>query len=166
MKSTADKTETVRARAEIAAPATVVRGAVKIVWDDVVIDVARAPCVALPGPWRYVALRSCSVVRGQIAPADLERAREATAEAFAERIRARAAKAVEARLERLLVDLARRYGSRVSGGTFVALPLRGRDVASLVGTTTESVSRVFAAWKRAGRIRATRDGVWIAATLC
>jgi CRP-like cAMP-binding protein len=46
---------------------------------------------------------------------------------------------------------------------FVALPLRGRDAASLLGTTTETISRVLAAWKRSGRVRASRDGVWIRA---
>ncbi len=159
---------TVRARAEIAPPALLVRGAVKLVSGDapnpVVLDVARAPWVVVPGLWRCVALRSCHVASAaELSPRELARAHAAVAETLAERILARAAPTVEARLERLLSDLSRRYGTHVSGGIFVALPLRGRDVASLVGTTTESVSRVFSAWKRSGRIRATRDGVWIAA---
>ena len=154
----------IAARAEIPADSIVVRGAVKLVWDGVVIDVARAPWVAVAGPWKCVAMRSCTVTSADdLSAADRADATARAAESLAERIVARAAPTVEARLERLLADLSRRYGTRVSGGTFLALPLRGRDLASLVGTTNETVSRVFAAWKRSGRIRRARDGVWIAA---
>ncbi len=162
--------ETIRARGAIDSEfATVVaRGAVKMVSGVLVIDVARAPLLVVAVPWRHIALRSCLVARlpeGALDehPAARGRAHAASASSLAARIEARAAPTIEARLERLLSDLARRYGTRVSGGTFVALPLRGRDVASLVGTTTESVSRAFAAWKREGRIRATRDGLWLRA---
>ncbi len=163
--------ETIRARAEIVAAASgtvVARGAVKMVSSGLVIDVARAPLLVLAVPWKHVALRSCLVAtlpEGALDahPSALARVHAASAASLAARIDARAAPTVEARLDRLLGDLARRYGTRVSGGTFVALPLRGRDVASLVGTTTESVSRMFAAWKREGRIRATRDGIWLRA---
>jgi hypothetical protein len=160
--------EAVRARVEITPlPALIARGAVKVVSPaGVVLDLARAPHLALAGPWRYVALRACLIARldpveVDARPRAVARAAAGAAASLADRIEARAAPTVEARLERLIDGLARRYGTRVSGGVFVALPLRGRDAASLLGTTTESVSRVVAAWKRAGRIRATRDGVWI-----
>jgi hypothetical protein len=159
--------ETIRARSEIAGEGTLVaRGAVKMVSGGLVIDVARAPLLVLAVPWKYVALRSCLVARlapelVMQHPAARARVHAASSSSLAARIEARAAPTVEARLEHLLTDLARRYGTRVSGGTFVALPLRGRDVASLVGTTTETVSRIFAAWKRTGRLRATRDGIWL-----
>jgi hypothetical protein len=155
---------TVRARAEISPPQVLVRGAIKMVLGrDLVIDVARSPMLVLEAPWRHVALRSSLVVAlPEDAPvAAIASARMAAAASLAARIEARAQPTVEGRLEHLLADLAKRHGTRVGGGTFLALPLRGRDVANLVGTTNESVSRLFAAWKRAGRIRATRDGIWI-----
>ncbi|HEY1957525.1 MAG TPA: helix-turn-helix domain-containing protein [Polyangiaceae bacterium] len=161
MKPSADK---IPARAEIPVDSIVVRGALKVISGDVVIDVARAPWLVVAGPWKCVALRSCVVSSAaELSEADRAAASARAAESLAERILARAAPTVEARIERLLADLARRHGTRVSGGMFLALPLRGRDVASLVGTTNESVSRVLAAWKRSGRIRAARDGVWISA---
>ena len=154
---------TVRSRAEITPPVVLVRGAIKMVLGDLVIDVARAPCLVLASPWKHVALRGCLVVAlpEDVGATAIANARAASAASLAARIEARAQPTIEARLGHLLADLAKRHGTRLSGGTFLALPLRGRDVASLVGTTNESVSRIFAAWKRAGRIRATRDGIWI-----
>jgi hypothetical protein len=154
---------TVRARGEIAPVAALVRGSIKMVGaGDLVVDVARAPFLVLEAPWKHVALRSSLVVALSDVPIGaIASARERSASSLAARIEARAKPTIEARLEHLLADLAKRHGTRLSGGTFLALPLRGRDIASLVGTTIESVSRIFAAWKRAGRIRATRDGIWI-----
>jgi hypothetical protein len=155
---------TVRARGEIAPPAIVARGAIKLVLDrDLVIDVARAPFLVLDSPWKHVALRASLVVAPpeNVPPSAIASARAAVAASLAARIDARAQPTIEARLEHLLADLAKRHGTRLGGGIFLALPLRGRDVASLVGTTNESVSRIFAAWKREGRIRATRDGIWM-----
>ena len=162
--------ESLRAHETLAlAPAIVVRGAVKLVSErDVVLDLARAPLVALAGPWRWIALRASVVAH--LEPSDLDAqlrglsaAQASLAASLAERIESRAALTVEARLELLLAGLAARYGTRVGGGTFVALPLRGRDAASLLGTTTETISRVLAAWKRSGRVRASRDGIWVRA---
>jgi hypothetical protein len=155
---------TVRSRGEIAPPAVLVRGAIKMVLGrDLVIDVARAPLLVLEAPWKHVALRASLVVAApeEVSIDAIARARTASTSSLAARIEARAQPTIEARIEHLLSDLAKRHGTRLSGGTFLALPLRGRDVASLVGSTNESVSRIFAAWKRAGRIRATRDGIWI-----
>ena len=165
--SAASRLRTLRAHETIAAPAVVARGAVKLVSrDDVVLDLARAPYLALAGPFRCVALRGCHVAaldESALDPRVLARPYAELAASLVERAVARAAPTVEARLERLLDDLARRWGTRVSGGVFVALPLRGRDAASLLGTTTETISRIVAAWKRSGRVRATRDGIWIRA---
>src|SRR5439155_23566217 len=115
---------------------------------DLVIDVARAPMLVLEAPWKHVALRSSLVVAiPEDVPIDaIAKARAASAASLAARIEARAQPTVEARLEQLLTDLAKRHGTRLGGGTFLALPLRGRDVASLVGTTNGSVSRIFAPW--------------------
>jgi hypothetical protein len=162
----AENTEivTVRSRGEIAPPAVLVRGAIKMVLGrDLVIDVARAPLLVLEAPWKHVALRASLVVAvpDEVPCEAIALARTASASSLAARIDARAQPTVEGRLEHLLADLAKRHGTRLGGGIFLALPLRGRDVASLVGTTNESVSRIFAAWKRAGRIRATRDGIWL-----
>jgi len=154
---------TVRSRTEIVPPAAVVRGAIKMILGrDLVIDVARAPYLVLESAWRHVALRSSHVIALDDVPTEaIATARALSASSLAARIEARAQPTIEARLEHLLADLTKRHGTRLGGGTFLALPLRGRDVASLVGTTNESVSRIFAAWKREGRIRATRDGIWI-----
>lgn len=165
--------ERLRARAAIrgSEPVTalVVRGAVKLVTERVVLDVLRAPCLVRCGPgepWEVVALRACVVARLspdrllEAAPAALARLEAEQTRALAERLACRSAGTVEQRLQRLLADLSRRYGERVGTGSFIALPLRRHELASLVGATTETVSRVFAAWRRAGTVRASRDGIW------
>ncbi len=167
--------ERVNARRSIATAAEtssvlVVRGAIKLVKERVILDVMRAPCLAgrvgLVASWETVALRPCTIARLSpdallaTAPAALAKLEAERGRAFAERIACRAAGTVQERLERLMADLARRYGERVGSGQFIALPLRRHELASLVGATTETVSRVFAEWRRAGVVRASRDGIW------
>lgn len=65
----------------------------------------------------------------------------------------------EARLARLFDGLASRYGTTVGDAPFVALPLRRDEIASMIGVTTETASRITARWTRENRLRATRDGI-------
>lgn len=65
----------------------------------------------------------------------------------------------ECRLARLFDGLATRYGTTVGDAPFVALPLRRDEIASMIGVTTETASRITARWTREKRLRATRDGI-------
>jgi CRP-like cAMP-binding protein len=67
---------------------------------------------------------------------------------------------VEERVHRLLDTLAAQHGTPLGHGRFIALPLRRRDLASMVNATTETVSRLLAQLERDGRVRSTRDGIW------
>jgi CRP-like cAMP-binding protein len=67
---------------------------------------------------------------------------------------------VEERLRRLLDRLSAEHGTPLGQGRFIAIPLRRRDIASLVNATTETVSRLLAKLERDGAARSTRDGIW------
>ncbi len=67
---------------------------------------------------------------------------------------------VEERIRRLLDGLAARHGTPLGNGRFIALPLRRRDLASMVNATPETVSRLLARLERDGEARSTRDGIW------
>jgi CRP-like cAMP-binding protein len=67
---------------------------------------------------------------------------------------------VEERVHRLLEGLALQHGTPLGHGRFIALPLRRKDLASMVNATTETVSRLLAQLERDGRVRSTRDGIW------
>jgi CRP-like cAMP-binding protein len=67
---------------------------------------------------------------------------------------------VQERVHRLLEGLAAHHGTPLGRGRFIALPLRRRDLASMVNATTETVSRLLAKLEREGQARSTRDGIW------
>jgi hypothetical protein len=67
---------------------------------------------------------------------------------------------VEERVRRLLEGLAAQHGTPLGQGRFIAIPLRRRDIASMVNATTETVSRLLAKFERDGKARSTRDGIW------
>jgi hypothetical protein len=71
-----------------------------------------------------------------------------------------AAGPVEERVHRLLERLSNQYGTPLGNGRFIALPLRRKDLASMVNATTETVSRLLAKLEREGQVRSTRDGIW------
>ena len=71
---------------------------------------------------------------------------------------------VRERLLRRLHDLAERFGSPVEGGTLIILPFTQDDLASLVGTTRESVNRTLRALVRDGRIRVAARGRYVVRT--
>lgn len=60
--------------------------------------------------------------------------------------------AIPARLDRLLADFSRRYGVRESKGVLIDIPLPHREIASIVGSTRESVTVRLNAMRREGTI--------------
>ena len=60
--------------------------------------------------------------------------------------------AIPARLDKLLAELSLRYGSEREGGILIDLPLPHREIASIVGSTRESVTVRLNALRRAGII--------------
>lgn len=60
--------------------------------------------------------------------------------------------AIPARLDRLLADFSNRYGVRESEGVLIDIPLPHREIASIVGSTRESVTVRLNAMRREGTI--------------
>jgi CRP/FNR family transcriptional regulator, cyclic AMP receptor protein len=60
--------------------------------------------------------------------------------------------AIPARLDKLLADLSERYGRPEAEGVLIDLPLPHREIASIVGSTRESVTVRLNALRRAGII--------------
>ena len=60
--------------------------------------------------------------------------------------------AIPARLDRLLADFSDRYGVRESAGVLIDIPLPHREIASIVGSTRESVAVRLNAMRREGTI--------------
>ena len=60
--------------------------------------------------------------------------------------------AIPARLDKLLVELSQRYGRAEAEGVLIDLPLPHREIASIVGSTRESVTVRLNAMRRAGII--------------
>ena len=60
--------------------------------------------------------------------------------------------AIPARLERMLADFSERYGVAEDGGVLIDIPLPHREIASIVGSTRESVTMRLNAMRREGTI--------------
>ncbi|HYY56211.1 MAG TPA: Crp/Fnr family transcriptional regulator [Pyrinomonadaceae bacterium] len=60
--------------------------------------------------------------------------------------------AIPARLEKLLVEYSNRYGVHETGGVLIDIPLPHREIASIVGSTRESVTVRLNALRREGII--------------
>jgi CRP/FNR family transcriptional regulator, cyclic AMP receptor protein len=60
--------------------------------------------------------------------------------------------AIPARLDRLLAEFSHRYGVRESAGVLIDIPLPHREIASIVGSTRESVTVRLNAMRREGTI--------------
>jgi CRP/FNR family cyclic AMP-dependent transcriptional regulator len=60
--------------------------------------------------------------------------------------------AIPARLDKLLVDFSRRYGVNETEGVLIDIPLPHREIASIVGSTRESVTVRLNAMRREGII--------------
>lgn len=151
--------------------------------EGLVLEVARGPYLVPDGgsgarregsPWTVSTMRQSVVLRvpaesmAKLASGDVALER-AVAAAHVELSRALARRAdelalgtVAERLERLLQGLAERHGSKVSRGRlYVAIPLRRRDIARMLASTTETASRTLAKLERQGRVRSTRDGLYV-----
>jgi len=68
---------------------------------------------------------------------------------------------IEWRIARALLRLAHLTGRATEPGSAVALEVREQDLAELVGSTAYTVSRILAAWKRAGLVDARREHILI-----
>jgi CRP/FNR family transcriptional regulator, cyclic AMP receptor protein len=68
-------------------------------------------------------------------------------------LRRRAITSGAQRLAGLLLDLARRHGSRADGAIEVALPLSQEELASLAGASRATVTRALSNWRKRGFIR-------------
>jgi len=80
-------------------------------------------------------------------------------EAAHDTIRALSTLPVEARIARVLVRLADRLGEADDGGILIQSPLSQQDIAAMVATTAETVSRVISGLRRSGDIETGRQ--WI-----
>ncbi|HWT02365.1 MAG TPA: Crp/Fnr family transcriptional regulator [Pyrinomonadaceae bacterium] len=60
--------------------------------------------------------------------------------------------AIPARLEKLLLEFSSRYGVHETGGVLIDIPLPHREIASIVGSTRESVTVRLNAMRREGII--------------
>jgi CRP-like cAMP-binding protein len=60
--------------------------------------------------------------------------------------------AIPARLDRLLADFSMRYGVSEADGVLIDIPLPHREIASIVGSTRESVTVRLNAMRREGTI--------------
>jgi len=60
-----------------------------------------------------------------------------------------------------LADLADHCGERRGGAIYIRLPLTHQDIASAIGTSRETVSRLLNRLKREGIVEAGRAGIVI-----
>jgi CRP/FNR family transcriptional regulator, nitrogen oxide reductase regulator len=79
-----------------------------------------------------------------------------------EMIRQLSARSVEQRLAYILLKLAEKLGQEKDYGLLIQLPLSRGDLAEMVGTTTESASRVMSQFQKEGLVRSGRR--WVAIT--
>lgn len=82
-------------------------------------------------------------------------------EAAHDTIRAIATLPVEARIARALLHLADRFGEADEGGLLIQSPLSQQDLAAMVSTTAETVSRVMSGLRRSGHVETGRQWVRI-----
>ena len=69
--------------------------------------------------------------------------------------------AIPARLERLLAEFSERYGVLESDGVLIDIPLPHREIASIVGSTRESVTVRLNAMRREGTIDFVRRKILV-----
>ncbi|MCL4424906.1 MAG: Crp/Fnr family transcriptional regulator [Firmicutes bacterium] len=70
-------------------------------------------------------------------------------------------RSVPSRLAGIILKLAEERGEARKGGTFVRLPLSQQELAYMIGTTRETVSRVLGDLRRHGAIALEREGILI-----
>ncbi|HET8865622.1 MAG TPA: Crp/Fnr family transcriptional regulator [Gracilimonas sp.] len=67
---------------------------------------------------------------------------------------------VEKRIANILLTLSEKFGENKEEGTLIQLPFSRKDLADMVGTTTESASRVMSNFQKEGIIETGRQ--WVA----
>jgi CRP-like cAMP-binding protein len=92
------------------------------------------------------------VLRGVLADASAEAAR-----GLSQRIEDAAFLSIEARVEKALLDCARRFGERIEGGT--RIQVRQQDLADLLGLSRESVSKVLTSPAMRGKLELGRGRI-------
>jgi CRP-like cAMP-binding protein len=146
----------------------------------IVLDVMRAPCVVsdpsifdgIAAPASVVTLRASHVFavdrrallgvlanHPTLSQALLARLAEEV-RSLVHRVDEIVSGPVDERVKTLLESLAQKHGTPLGDGHFIAIPLRRRDIASMVNATTETVSRLLAKFERDGLAKSTRDGIW------
>lgn len=146
--------------------------------DEIIVNVLRGPTIVpdpalldgSPAGASVVALRSSQLFcidRNVILRLSHPSIGRALAKRYAAEVRAQERRleqivvgSVEERVRRLLDALSAEHGTPLGSGRFIAIPLRRRDLASMVDATTETVSRLLAKLEREGEARSTRDGIW------
>lgn len=68
---------------------------------------------------------------------------------------------VPERLARTLIRLGQRFGVHSEKGLYINAPLTRLQLADLVGTRFETVSRTLSAWERDGAVISQRQKIWI-----
>jgi CRP-like cAMP-binding protein len=89
--------------------------------------------------------------------ATLWEASAVAARSLSERIEDAAFLSIEARVEKALVDCARRFGERIEGGT--RIQLRQQDLADVLGLSRESVSKVLTSRAMRGKVQIGRGRI-------
>lgn len=79
-----------------------------------------------------------------------------------DRIRQMAVEKTERRLARALLHFSAKFGQSVGPGQ-VSTNVTQREIAEFTGTTTETVSRLFKSWERAGYIQCDRSSITVLA---
>lgn len=78
-----------------------------------------------------------------------------------EQMRQLAAERVERRLARVLLKLANQVGVSADEGVRIDMPITRQDLAEMIGTTLETVSRTISRWRRQGIVQAGREQITI-----
>jgi CRP-like cAMP-binding protein len=92
------------------------------------------------------------ILREALAYASAEAARQ-----LSERIEDAAFLSIEARVEKALVDFARRFGEHIDGG--ICIQLRQQDLADVLGLSRESVSKALTSPSMRGRVQLGRGRI-------
>lgn len=65
------------------------------------------------------------------------------------------------RVSNLLLRFANEYGEKRDNGIFISLPITNKELANMIGTSRESISRTLNYYKKLGYIEFQKDGMLI-----
>lgn len=102
---------------------------------------------------------NCAMARDPKLASSIARVLADHAEALSTRVLIMSAGPVACRLANLLLHLADRFGDELEDGSLcVPVTLQRAELASLVGTTTETTIRTLSRWTKAGVVESNPDG--------